>query len=571
MQAQQPTSRPKFLGVISIALFSILILTGCGGGGSTGATAFNLPSIPVRVQPDNTIKVFGINTGAALPAGLVQQLQSAGVQELEVRPGYNGLHIYRNGEDLPYIKWDEGSLGTVQNLLNNAPPELGIPSSLPLVGAPGDLLPLLRQFGLGVNLDIPVAAGGTAVNVPAWSRETTVTTEEAGATTLGPLTVGSLAFTPEGNATVEGIPLSDLGVNVAIPAAVMGLLSSIGADQLSVVTQPNGIDLSLGDLPLPSIAYDSASLGRVLEAAKPFVTDPSMAGILEDIVPKLSGADINLAVSLTGEPAVDTSISEIPVEVNADGTMSAFGLPLGNSPVLTPDLLAQLQAANVQALDVNVADNTLMLAVNKMKLPLIKWSDASLNTFATKLAPALGIDSPQIGGGVEIFRKIIDKTPVGAKLNLPLAAGAGAVDMPAEIDMTMAPAELNGASPPVIHLEANYVGNQLDSVFGLSGSELEEGGVSLPPLPDSVVDIFNNLGASQVQLLTIENALLVNVDGETLLSLGYDAASLGQALTLATPFLGDSPLGDPALSQFIVENILPLVPGSDVNVTINLQ
>ena len=571
MQAQQPISRSKFIRVIALALFSVLILTGCGGG-STGSTWFNLPSIPVRVQPDNTIKVFGINTGAAVPASLVQQLQSANVQELEIRPGYNGLHIYANGEALPYVKWDEESMGTLQGLIANAPTELGIPSSLPFVGAPGDLLPLLRQFGLGVNLIIPAAEGATAIDVPAWSGETTFTQEEAGETTFGPLTVGSLAFTPEGAATVEGTPLSDLGVNAAMPAAVMDLLSGAGADQISVSTQPNGIDLALGDQPLPSIAYDSASLGRVLETAKPFITDPAMVSTLESIVPKLSGADINLAVSLTGEPAVDTAISDIAVEVNADGTLSAFGLPLGSSPILQPELLAQLQAANVQALDVNVADNTLMLAVNKQKLPMIKWSDTSLDTFATKLAPALGLDSAQIGGGVEILRKLIDKTPIGAKLSLPLADGAAPVEMPTEVDMTLAPADLNGITPPTIHLDATYVGNQLDSVAGLSGSELEEIlGSSLPPLPQNVVDILDQLEASQVQLVTAENQLLVNLDGETQLSLNYDAASLEQALKLAAPFLDDTPLSDPALMQFIVENILPLVPGSNLDVTINLQ
>ncbi len=88
--------RQKFLQLFLVALIVSLMLGGCGGG-TTGATWFNLPSIPVRIQPDGTAKVFGIGLGAILPPAMLQQLQGANVQKLEVRIGYNGVHAYANG------------------------------------------------------------------------------------------------------------------------------------------------------------------------------------------------------------------------------------------------------------------------------------------------------------------------------------------------------------------------------------------------------------------------------------------------------------------------------------------
>ena len=74
-----------------------------------------------------------------------------------------------------------------------------------------------------------------------------------------------------------------------------------------------------------------------------------------------------------------------------------------------------------------------------------------------------------------------------------------------------------------------------------------------------------------MEIVNSGNKLDIKVNGDTLLSLDHDQASLQAALNLATPFLEGSPLADPAMAKLIAEQILPLVPGSDVQITINVE
>ena len=82
--------------------------------------------------------------------------------------------------------------------------------------------------------------------------------------------------------------------------------------------------------------------------------------------------------------------------------------------------------------------------------------------------------------------------------------------------------------------------------------------------------MLSDLGDT-INISTADNQLNVGLDGDTALSLAYDAAALQTALQLAAPFLGDSPLSDPNVAKLVNEQILPLIPGSDLNITLNLN
>lgn len=157
-------ARSKIYKIFVVALIASLVLGACGGG-TSGSTWFNLPSVQVNIQPDNTVNVFGFNLGAVLPATLIQQLSSANLGKLEVRAGYNGIHVYANGVDLPYLTWDADAVDTLQNIVRTMP---GIPNANLIA----NLLPWLRTIGMGVAINLP--GGGDAG--PRWAGETAVTT-----------------------------------------------------------------------------------------------------------------------------------------------------------------------------------------------------------------------------------------------------------------------------------------------------------------------------------------------------------------------------------------------------------
>lgn len=540
----------KSVRVCAIALIASLALSACGGG-TSGSTWFNLPSIPVKVQPDGTAKAFGINLGPVLPPATVQQLQGADLQELNVRVGYNGVHLYADGADLPHLAWDADSVSTLQDVLSKTP---GVPPAVV------SWLPTLRQIGLGAQLDIAPAEGAAVKEVPAWTGETTVTPEQApAAPTIGPLKLGSVAFDKNGGLNIGSVPASALGLPATLlDANTLGLLQSLGLDKLQIKTEPNGIKLSLNDKPLPGIAYDS----KALEQVKPLVNAfaPNLAPTLDNVLPKLPGAALDVAVSFTGEPAQETQLAAVPVTLNPDGTLGVFGIPLPGSGIVPPDVLQKLQAANVQTLNVDVGQDGVFLAANGQTLPTITWTPESLNTLATVVAPALGINPELINSGMTIMKEM------GGSIKANIALGGGEA-APAEINKTLTTPSSDGS--PTIRLNANVQQGAIQEIEDLGNlADLGVGPVNLPP---NIIQMLSQIGAKQVLLNMDPGKLDVLLDGNTALTLNWDQPSLQQALTLAGPFLTGTPLEDPNLLKLIQEQILPILPGSNIDLTLNIQ
>lgn len=541
----------KRVGVCAVALMATLALSACGGG-TSGSTWFNLPSIPVKVQPDGTAKVFGIGLGAVLPPATVQQLQGANVQQLEVRAGYNGIHLYADGTDLPYLAWDADSVSTLQDVLRKTP---GVPPAVV------DWLPTLRQIGLGAQLDVAPAQGAAVKEAPRWTGETQVTTEAApAAPTIGPLKLGSIAFDENGGLNIGSVPASTLGLPATlIDANTLGLLKSIGLDKLQVKTDPNGIKLSLNDKPLPSIAYDSKSLEQVKPLVGAFA--PDLAPTLDTVLPKLPGADLDVAVSFTGQPAQETQLAAVPVTLNPDGTLGVFGIPLPGSGMVPPDVLQKLQAAGVQTLNVDVGQDGVFLAANGQTLPTITWTPESLNTLATVVAPALGVDPALINNGMTIMKEM------GGSIKANVAVGGPSDAAPAEINKTLTTPSSEGS--PIMRLNATVQQGAIQSVESLGSlADLGVGPVNLPP---NITQMLAQIGAKQVLLNLDPGKVDVALDGKTALTLNWDEPSLRQALTLAGPFLAGTPLEDPNVLKLVQDQLLPILPGSNIDVTLNLQ
>ncbi len=549
-------ARPKIFRIFAVALIASLMLSACGGG-TSGSTWFNLPAIPIQIQLDGSATALGFNIGPVLPPATLQQLQAAKVQNLTVRIGYNGIHVYANGADLPYISWDADSVATLQELIQKMP-------NVPNASTIANLLPWLRRVGLGVNLSLPPGQGEAAANAASWRGETTVATEQAPATpTIGPFQLGSIAFDKSGGLNIGSVPGSALGLPAnLLDANTLGLLQSIGLDKLQIKTEPNGIKLSLNDKPLPSIAYDSKSLEQVKPLVGAFA--PAMAPLLDNLLPKLQGAALDLAVSFTGQPAQETKLATLPVTLNPDGTLGVFGITVPGNPIVPPDVLQKLQAANVQNLNVDVGQEGVFLAANGQTLPTITWTPDSMATVANVIAPALGINADLINNGLAVMKEM------GGSIKATVALGAGGAvsgTVPAEINKTFTVSATESA--PIIRLNGTVQQGMLQAVEGI-GSLAD---VGLPPvsLPPNITDLLGKLGAKQVQLATDPGHLNILLDGKPTITLNYDQAALDQALTLATPFLDTTPLKDPNLQKFVKEQLLPQLPSSQVNVTLNLQ
>jgi len=376
-------------------------------------------------------------------------------------------------------------------------------------------------------------------------------------------------FDENGQAIVEGIPASTLeqmlGAPVlpALDANTLGILNSLGVNSVKVATHPNGINLFLNDRALPGIAYDSASLGRLQAQLGAFIPDPAMLDMVNRIVPLLPGADISAAISFTGEPVEQTQLSAITVAVGADGTVeSVAGVPLPAGVALPADVVQKLGAANVDSLSVQVNPEGLSIMAGERALPAISWNEESMETLAGLVGPIAGI-SPDL---VDTVVGTVLNLGIDVNLQLPEAGGEAA---PAE---AFQPMDLSGMTVPFIKLEAAYGDQGFTQVGGLSADTLAQLGVGLPALPPEVMGVLKAQGVSQLQVKSGDSQLEILLDGDKALGIDYDDESLATALDLALPFVGDSPiLQDPTMMKFIREQILPLAPLAQIDVTLNLE
>jgi len=524
---------PALLRKFIIVLVFILVLGACNGGGDGGSTWLNLPSVPIRVDGNGNGTALGFPMGRILQQPMLDQFATAGVDVLEVRIGYHGVFLHADGEPLPYLKWSDESADLVGRVLANVP-----------VAAQGaDALPFLRRVGLGAIIILPTAGQ----DIPRWRGEELVTTETAAETTIGPLQFASLAFDANGQASFEGIPLAEIeqalgqSFGVALPPEALQIMTALGVQQFSLATQPNGIDLALDSTALPGLAYDTERLNNLMPIVSAFV-DPSMSGLIGEVIPKLPGADLDIIVSFTGEPAADTQLPTIPISVGDDGSLGAWGIPLGTGSLLPSNLLDILSATNAQRLDLSIQADGLYLALNQELLPSILWTDTSLDTVGDIAVDLLGVAPGMVDAGLTVLRSLLAKTNVALSLDLP---GADAAAFSADFDV----AATNFAAAPEGMEPALQIGAAIDrdgfvqSALGLSLADLAGllPSVSLPPL---VMNIVGGIGSDSIQLTTSAAGIDLAGDGGSLLTLQYDEAALNRLLVVVSslsdtiPFIG---------------------------------
>jgi hypothetical protein len=156
------------------------------------------------------------------------------------------------------------------------------------------------------------------------------------------------------------------------------------------------------------------------------------------------------------------------------------------------------------------------------------------------------------------------------KVNIPPAAGAAAVEIPAEVDYAIQPVEAAEDSPIInLTLAVDAAGN-LVQLGGFTAEEFGELGVALPAIPADSLAALRTAGVKQLTLDTEPGILNVLLDGSNALAVNYDEPSMMTTLDIAMTFLGDSPITDPAINQQLREQIVPLLITSNVDVAIDL-
>lgn len=234
----------------------------------------------------------------------------------------------------------------------------------------------------------------------------------------------ALDVAEDGSLSLAGVPLSELGASLglpadlALPANLLGPLTGAGVQHLQIVNQPDGLALLVNGIEIPSLGWTAESLAGMgnlmpdqpaLSRLLPLLTQLGVGVTLN--LPVAEGAErAPLTVDATETGAADLAAAQeefittvgtapqitIPITYNRDGTWTMGGVS-GDQWVnltgqsfwtelnLTPENISAAMAAGIKDFDLNIDADGVHIAINNAALPSIDWSGGKLASVLTLL------------------------------------------------------------------------------------------------------------------------------------------------------------------------------------------
>ncbi len=229
-----------------------------------------------------------------------------------------------------------------------------------------------------------------------------------------------------------------------LPADTVQRLSEENIQHIEVAVVDRGLRIWVNGEPLPFVQTDTASLQRMVDLLK--ALEVEQAGLLERLLPIMTRLGVDFALrfpvqpgaeviplSIVGDarqapltPTADPAsvIAKFEVRYDEAGTPSIMGIDAGSvvNQVLSPELIQQLQTANIQSLELRSTPAGMTIYVNSEPLPTLLWDSALLSNATTLLSSYLPADS-NITPLIEAFLPTMDRADVDILIHLPLAPG----------------------------------------------------------------------------------------------------------------------------------------------------
>jgi hypothetical protein len=309
----------------------VVVLAGCGpraGGGEIAAAAgpadvvVDLPAVYVDIGADGIGRIAGMKVSDAgkligrtlpdvkIPTRVLDALKNYDIQHLQLVNTPEGLDILVNGLRMPSLGWNAAVLSNLRSLLDGFGADFG---------SAGNLLPLLGNLGAGVVLRLPVEEGKKLV--PLVSEQAAATAEKAQAAleefkaSVGdvPVIHFTVEYDPQGKWTVQGkdaaeweevLPIGWDGFN--LDAEIIQGAVKAGVSEVAISTSEEGISVSVNEMPLPIVTWNSGEITNVLRLLQESGLlgelagdNPQITGIIslvESVLPTIQTADFSMTV-----------------------------------------------------------------------------------------------------------------------------------------------------------------------------------------------------------------------------------------------------------------------------------
>jgi len=309
------TSR-RLLIILPLLLLALLV-SACDStptdlSGEETEFVVSLPRVVVAIDDDGVPSVAGLSAdtlknltfGAVdlswlrMDPNLVNNLKAMGLQNMEVVYRDDGLYIFINGQQLPFISWDEESLDNTADLVTAVG---GLDPSF--AQALKTILPFAQRLGANLAVSFPAAAGAEVMPLRDLSQEIQSVSVPA-SDEVSPVQLRvEVGYDENGEPMVPGGPiLALLGISTDMlrlpPATVAGMTNS-GIGELTISAQEDGIQLLVNGQPLPKLAWTEQGLDNIVQiVAQLYLGDQAggMTQLLTTLLPVLSQVDIELVL-----------------------------------------------------------------------------------------------------------------------------------------------------------------------------------------------------------------------------------------------------------------------------------
>lgn len=320
----------------------------------------------------------------------------------------------------------------------------------------------MRRFVLVVLMvtGMLLAACGPAV-MPAAAPET-----ESGETFVVALPRIVVTFDDQGNPGIEGVQLEQIArslgfgldlsayrINPYYPA----WMKAANIQHVELRQTGDGIALLVNGALMPSLSFQGDSLQRISDISPLLgANGPAIGNLMTKFAPLVQRlglsivlkfpmadgaqalpygpADIKLAnlAAVTTDPS---AIVKFELRYDDQGVPSILGISardlqavgINAAVALDPNVLAQLQANNVQHIQISTRTNGLFLYVNGSPLPAVAWDGEALgNAVQVWQQMNPGVDAQQVEL-VKTFVPMLGQTDATVLIHFPVAAGVEAI------------------------------------------------------------------------------------------------------------------------------------------------
>lgn len=313
----------RMIACVAALLVIAVALAGCAprvGAGTTAAAAapedlvVDLPALVIDVGEDGALSMAGMpisqivgSLGVPLEASIdpsqVAMLRGVGIQHIQIANQPDRLALIVNGIEMPSIGWSDDALEQVAGLLFAGKPEYGT------------LLPLLKQLGVGITLNLPVAAGTERapllVAAGAGAAEKLAAAQEAFTAQVGtiPEIEVPIVYAADGSWSIGGISgdmlialtgqasLSEL----TLKAETIQSLVKNGIQSIALNVTSDGLSLTVGDKTLPTLDWSDGRLASLITLLQNSgmlsglpIDAATLQGLLDQWLPMITTSNISL-------------------------------------------------------------------------------------------------------------------------------------------------------------------------------------------------------------------------------------------------------------------------------------